>query len=133
MTNKNNIPQFVNSESFMLDKNYVKWLSGLKKRIRVAQVKAAINVNVEMLKLYWSLGEDICEKQKQYKWIEGNMSRAELEHAIEAKLYEHTGKALNNFAVTLPQPQNELANEMLKDPYKFDFISMKEWNGHYVA
>ena len=218
MTNKNNIPQFVNSESFMSDKNYVKWLSDLKKRIRIAQVKAAINVNVEMLKLYWSLGEDICEKQKQYKWganfmkslsldlraefpdvegfsmanlyhikkwftfyssqieffyqagrklqklenastqipdilllvpwrhhtvivskcdtiqaalfylnkvIEGNMSRAELEHAIEAKLYEHTGKALNNFAVTLPQPQNELANEMLKDPYKFDFISMK--------
>lgn len=59
------------------------------------------------------------------KVIEGNMSRAELEHAIEAKLYEYTGKALNNFAVTLPQPQNELASEMLKDPYKLDFISMK--------
>ena len=218
MTDKSKIPQLVNSESFMPDKNYVKWLSDLKKRIRVAQVKAAINVNVEMLKLYWSLGEDICEKQKLYKWgakiidklsldlrtefpnaegfsranlynikrwylfyssdieivyqagrqfqiskginiqtpdilllvpwrhqtvivskcatiqealfylnkvIEGNMSRSELEHAIEAKLYEHTGKALNNFAVTLPQSQNELASEMLKDPYNFDFISMK--------
>lgn len=218
MADKDNIPQFVSNDSFMADKNYVKWLSDLKKRIRIAQVKAAINVNVEMLKLYWSLGEDICNKQKLYKWgakimqrlsldlrsefpqtegfsrtnlyyikhwyeffsrqiefvhqaggqikrakdksipipeillkvpwkhqvvivskcntiqaalfylnkvIEGNMSRAELEHAIEAKLYEHTGKALNNFAVTLPQPQNALANEMIKDPYKLDFISMK--------
>lgn len=39
----NNIPQFVNSESFMSDKNYVNWLSDLKKRIRVAQVKAALD------------------------------------------------------------------------------------------
>ena len=59
------------------------------------------------------------------KVIEGNMSRTELEHVIEAKLYEHTGKALNNFAVTLPQPQNALANEIIKDPYKLDFITMK--------
>lgn len=67
MTGKNSIPQFVNSESFMADRNYVKWLSDLKKRIRVAQLKAAVNVNAEMLKFYWSLGEDICEKQKHYK------------------------------------------------------------------
>ena len=68
MAEKNNIPQFVNSDSFMADKNYVKWLSDLKKRFRVAQLKAAVKVNTEMLKFYWSLGEDICEKQKQYKW-----------------------------------------------------------------
>ena len=68
MKNKDNIPQFVNSDSFMADKNYVKWLSDLKKRFRVAQLKAAVKVNTEMLKFYWSLGEDICEKQKQYKW-----------------------------------------------------------------
>ena len=29
MAEKNNIPQFVNSDSFMADKNYVKWLSEL--------------------------------------------------------------------------------------------------------
>ena len=68
MAENNNIPQFVNSDSFMADKNYVKWLSDLKKRFRVAQLKAAVKVNTEMLKFYWSLGEDICEKQKQYKW-----------------------------------------------------------------
>lgn len=68
MADKNNIPQFVNSNSFMADKNYVKWVSDLKKRFRMAQLKAAVKVNTEMLKFYWSLGEDICEKQKQYKW-----------------------------------------------------------------
>lgn len=28
----------------------------------------ALAINTELLRLYWSLGEDICEKQKQYKW-----------------------------------------------------------------
>ena len=217
MADKNNIPQFVNSDSFMADKNYVKWLSDLKKRFRMTQIKTAVKVNTEMLKFYWSLGEDICEKQKQYKWgsnfmkrlsldlrtefpqaegfsvvnlyyikrwfvlysshtdffyqagkklqevenstkpmleillcvpwrhqtvivskcdtinaalfylnkvVEDNMSRTELEHVVKAQLYEHTGKALNNFGVTLPQPQNALATEIIKDPYKLDFFSL---------
>ena len=68
MAENNNIPQFVTNESFMADNNYIKWLSDLKKRIRIAQLKAAVRVNEEMLKLYWSIGEDICEKQKQHHW-----------------------------------------------------------------
>lgn len=36
------------------------------------------------------------------KVIEGNMSRTELEYVVKAQLYEHTGKALNNFDVTFP-------------------------------
>lgn len=40
MAEKENIPQFVNSDSFMADKDYVKWLSDLKKRIRITQLKA---------------------------------------------------------------------------------------------
>ena len=58
------------------------------------------------------------------KVLADNMSRTELVHAIETKLYEHTGKALNNFDVTLPQPQNALATEIIKDPYKLDFFSL---------
>lgn len=201
----------------MADSDYLKWLSELKKRVRVAQLKAAISVNVEMLKFYWSLGEDICSNQNLHKWganfmkrlsldlrtefpdvegfswsnlykirkwylfysskseilyqlgtkfkvvnnahnkipeilllvpwrhqtvivskcdtiqaamfylnkvIDGNMSRAELEYAIENQLYEHTGKAQNNFNITLPQPQNELASEIIKDPYKLDFLTL---------
>ena len=83
MAEKNNIPQFVNSDSFMVDKNYVKWLSDLKKRIRVAQLKAAVKVNEEMLKFYWSLGEDICEKQKQHRWGANFMKRLSLDLRTE--------------------------------------------------
>ena len=50
----------------MADKDYVKWLSDLKKRIRITQLKATVKENEEMLKFYWSLGEDICEKQKAF-------------------------------------------------------------------
>ena len=83
MKNKDNIPQFVNSDSFMADKNYVKWLSDLKKRFHIAQLKAAVKVNTEMLKFYWSLGEDICEKQKQYKWGANFMKRLSLDLRAE--------------------------------------------------
>ena len=83
MAENNNIPQFVNSDSFMADKNYVKWLSDLKKRFRMAQLKAAVKVNTEMLKFYWSLGEDICEKQKQYKWGANFMKRLSLDLRAE--------------------------------------------------
>lgn len=83
MIDKNKIPQFVNSDSFMADKNYVKWLSGLKKRFRMAQLKSAVKVNTEMLKFYWGLGEDICEKQKQYKWGANFMKRLSLDLRAE--------------------------------------------------
>lgn len=38
------------------------------------------------------------------------------------KIQQHTCKALNNFDVTLPHPQNALATEIMKDPYKLDFF-----------
>ena len=47
------------------------WVSQLKKDIRHAQVKAAIKVNTELLRLYWRMGADICEKQKSASWGDG--------------------------------------------------------------
>lgn len=64
----NNIPKFVNSDSFMADNNYIKWLSDLKRCFHYVQLKAALKVNTEMLKFYWGLGEDIYKRQRQYKW-----------------------------------------------------------------
>jgi predicted nuclease of restriction endonuclease-like (RecB) superfamily len=34
------------------------------------------------------------------------------------------GKALTNFARTLPAPQSDLAQELVKDPYSFDFLAL---------
>ena len=53
-----------------------------------------------------------------------NWSRSVLVHQIESGLYAREGKALNNFAVTLPKPQSDLAVQTLKDPYIFDFLSI---------
>jgi predicted nuclease of restriction endonuclease-like (RecB) superfamily len=36
----------------------------------VAQIKAAIKVNYELLNLYWELGKEISEKQKKTNWGE---------------------------------------------------------------
>ncbi|MDD1621895.1 MAG: PDDEXK nuclease domain-containing protein [Methylococcaceae bacterium] len=51
-------------------------------------------------------------------------SRAVLTHQIESGLWQREGQALNNFAQTLPAPQSDLAAQMLKDPYVFDFLSL---------
>ena len=56
--------------------------------------------------------------------IQNGWSRAILEMQIETKLFERQGKAVHNFDRTLPAPQSELASQMLKDPYIFDFLSL---------
>jgi len=60
------------------------------------------------------------------KTIENNWSRAVLEYQIETGLCGRQGKAVTNFDLTLPAPQSDLANEMMKDPYNFDFLCLSE-------
>jgi len=189
---------------------YKNWLRELKQKIKAGQIKAALSVNSELIKLYWEIGAMIVEKQKQSKWgsgfieqtakdlrkefpnikgfskanlylmrrlyifynqgdinveqlvpqiqrdkllqipwghhvmilkkikninealfyinktIENNWSRSVLEYQIETNLYERQGKAITNFENTLPQSDSDLARELLKDPYNFDFITLSE-------
>jgi predicted nuclease of restriction endonuclease-like (RecB) superfamily len=58
--------------------------------------------------------------------IEYGWSRSVLEYQIETKLYQRQGQSVTNFATTLPQPQSDLARQLLKDPYVFDFLSLGE-------
>ena len=51
--------------------DFKNWVSRLKQDIRSAQIKAAIKVNTELLRLYWRMGADICEKQKSASWGDG--------------------------------------------------------------
>ena len=60
------------------------------------------------------------------KTIEHGWSRNVLVHQIESRLYHRQGKAITNFSRTLPKPQSELAHEVLKDPYVFDFLGIGE-------
>lgn len=60
------------------------------------------------------------------KTIENGWSRSILEYHIEKDLFHKQGKSINNFAKTLLPPQSELANELLKDPYHFDFLQLSD-------
>ena len=189
--------------------DYKDWLQSLKGRIQQSQIKAAIQVNSELLSLYWQMGKDIVEKQAQAKWgdgflqtlsadlnkmfptikgfsyrnlksmrqwylfynqqniigkqvvsqlevslfsvpwghhlmimqrckdiqeaifyvyktIENHWSRSVLEHQIALNLYARQGKAITNFQQQLPATASDLAQELTKDPYVFDFLSMTE-------
>lgn len=213
-----------NEVGFAVTDEYKSWIDDIKKRIRQAQIKAAIKVNYELLDLYWELGKDIVKKQESTKWgdaflktmskdlqkafpdlsglspqnlkhirywykfysqeeiglqpvtqlenstndvsnkptlqeiekliksipwghnqrimykcknrkealfyvqktMDNSWSRNVLEHQIDANLYERQGKAITNFQVKLPEPQSDLAEQTLKDPYNFDFLSLRE-------
>lgn len=56
--------------------------------------------------------------------IEHGWSRTVLEWQIEQRFHDRAGKAVGNFAHTLPAPQSALVQQSLKDPYVFDFLSL---------
>ena len=60
------------------------------------------------------------------KVVEEGWSRSRLEAQVAANLFRSQGAALTNFEHTLPAPQSQLAKELLKDPYHFEFLSMGE-------
>jgi predicted nuclease of restriction endonuclease-like (RecB) superfamily len=49
-------------------------------------------------------------------------SRATLESQIQRKLHLRAGKAVNNFALTMPPAESDMAAQLFKDPYLFDFL-----------
>lgn len=55
----------------------------------------------------------------QFGW-----SRSVLVHQMESELWQREGQAITNFAQTLPAAQSDLATQVLKDPYVFDFLSL---------
>lgn len=58
--------------------------------------------------------------------IENNWSRAVLEYHIETNLHTRQGKAITNFTQTLPEPEGDLAQQIIKDPYNFEFLTLAE-------
>ena len=182
--------------------DYKAFIRDIKQRIQTAQIKAAVTVNQELLRLYWNMAERMVAKQEQTQWgdgfikqmsidlheefpgmkgfsernlkyirqwyqffrksdsigqqlvaqipwghniailskckntveaifyiqktIQNNWSRAVLIHHIESGLYSREGKAITNFQTTLPAPHSDLARQTMKDPYNFDFLTLRE-------
>ena len=70
--------------------------------------------------------KDLAEREWYIRQtIQHGWSRDVLVHQISSGLYHRQGKAITNFD-RIPLPQSELAQELLKDPYTFDFLSLGE-------
>lgn len=83
-------------------------------------------------KMPWGHIKELISKVKDIKeaqfyieqTIAGHWSRDVLALQIKSGLYQRQGKAINNFKETLPDPMSDLAQQTLKDPYVFDFMTM---------
>jgi len=60
------------------------------------------------------------------KTIQNGWSRAMLMNIMETDLYQRQGKAVNNFDRLLPDVQSDLAKELMKDPYNFDWLVLTD-------
>ena len=182
---------------------YAALLAELKARVQASQVRAVRAVNTELLRLYWSIGRDILDRQQRDGWgakvIERlardlheafpdqrglsrrnlqymrafaaawpepafqrdfvhqpgaqlpwrhitvlldrldepglrawyaaaaaryGWSRNVLEHQIMTGLHAREGAAPSNFATHLSEPDSELAQQLTRDPYVFDHLSL---------
>jgi len=89
-------------------------------------------VQVPLAQLTWYHNLTLIEKIKardERLWyahaaIESGWSRNVLVLQIEGGLYQRQGKAITNFQATLPSPQSDLAQQLIKDPYNFDFLTL---------
>ena len=66
------------------------------------------------------------------KTIENGWSRSILEMQIESQAHLRVGAGQNNFERTLPTPQSDLARDIVKDPYAFDFLGITEVSNERV-
>ena len=98
----------------------------------VDESKKMQEIQKSVLLIPWGQNREIITKCKDVQealfyvvaTIQNNWTRSVLVHQIESGLYKRQGKAITNFKLTLPAPQSDLANEMLKNPYNLDFLSL---------
>lgn len=124
---------------FSIGPQAVAQLPGIEKGSRVvAQSSSPDNVqqNVQQLvaKIPWAHNMLLIQKTKDLStrlWymqmaIEQGWSRNVLQLMINSNAHEREGKAITNFEKHLPSPQSDLAKQVLKDPYIFDFLTLDE-------
>lgn len=67
-----------------IDAEYKQWIAELSERFQKSQLQASIRVNTEMLRFYWSLGEDIVKLQAENGWGSGFFEKLsiDLQHEL---------------------------------------------------
>ena len=139
-------PSFVCRDGMTADKEYVEWLSDLKRRYKQSQLRTAVKANSEVLEYYWNLGRDIVAKEAESKWGSGFFNQLSLD--MRAMFPDEKGFSSANLRymkrwyefyyqriVNLQQPVEEIKKvnlqqtvEDLKMPDSFGFIP---W-GHHI-
>ena len=77
-----------------------------------------LNSKLPLGERYWYITQAVANG-----WC-SNMLKTQLDTNLFARQIE--AKKVNNFAVRLPEPQSDLANYLMKDPYIFDIIGQTE-------
>ena len=89
----------------------------------------------ELMSIPWSHHKYIMDRHSKnvskalffvHQTYMNNWSRAVLLNFLDTDLYERQGKAVTNFKQTLPEVDSDLAQQITKDPYSFDFLSMTQ-------
>lgn len=62
----------------------------------------------------------------QQQTLQNNWSRDVLALQIKSNLFDRSGNIISNFKHTLPEPTADLAQQSMKDPYVFDFVTLAE-------
>ncbi len=60
------------------------------------------------------------------KSLQNQWGRAMLENMLNTDLYETSGKSVNNFDLTLPKADSDLARDLIKGAYNFGFAQISE-------
>lgn len=111
------------------------WYRFYSSRANGLQVVTQFETAKQMIKsIPWGHNQRIMYKCKNInealfyvqKTLDNGWSRSVLEHQIDSNLYERQGKAITNFQIKLPEPQSDLAEQTLKNPYNFDFLALRE-------
>ena len=112
-------------------------LNNENEKSSVQQV-AALNTHEQNLSTLFSLPwghhtvilnkvKDLQEAQFYiHQSIKNAWSRSNLILQIEQQLFQRSGKAINNFQITLPEEQAQMAGQILKDPYNFSFLTLEK-------
>ena len=111
--------------------NYIKKWYQFWNRAEILQRPIA-EIKDVIFSIPWGQNIEIITKVKSHEeaffyaqgTLEYNWSRPVLVHQIESKLYERKGKAINNFQNLLPATHSDLARDITKDPYNFDFLTL---------
>ena len=101
---------------------------------KLSNIEAPQDLQQLVAKIPWGHNILLMEKVKDLSsrlWymqqiIEQGWSRDTLGLMIKSSAHKRQGAAVTNFQQRLPSPQSDLARELLKDPYIFDFLTLEE-------